>query len=78
MWLPKKTSPDVVAAYREAAAKTIADPEFQKVVDKSLGGYKQMAGEDARKAFDQVLSVDPADKAWLIGWIEKKYGVKVK
>ncbi len=78
MWLPKKTSPDVVKAYREAAAKTIADPEFQKVVDKSLGGYKQMAGEDARKAFDQVLSVNPGDKAWLISWIEKKYGVKVK
>lgn len=78
VWLPKKTPKDVVEAYRAAAAKTIADPEFQKVVEKSLGGYKQLAGDKARAAFDQVLNVPKESKAWLINWIEEKYGVKVK
>jgi tripartite-type tricarboxylate transporter receptor subunit TctC len=78
MWLPQKTKPEIVTAYREAAAKVIADPEFQGVVKKSLGGYPQMAGEKARKAFDQVLRVSKEDKAWVLKWIKDKYGVEVK
>jgi tripartite-type tricarboxylate transporter receptor subunit TctC len=78
MWLPQKTKPEIVTAYREAAAKVIADAEFQGVVEKSLGGYKQLAGEDARKAFDQVLSVSAEDKAWVLKWIKDKYDVEVK
>jgi tripartite-type tricarboxylate transporter receptor subunit TctC len=78
VWLPEKTSKDIVETYRKAAAKVIADPEFQKVVDKSLGGYKQLAGQNARQAFDQVLNVSAQDKKWLINWIETKYDVKVK
>jgi tripartite-type tricarboxylate transporter receptor subunit TctC len=78
MWLPEKTKPEIVAAYREAAAKVIADPEFQGVVEKSLGGYTQLPGEKARKAFDQVLSVSQEDKAWVIKWIKDEYGVEVK
>jgi tripartite-type tricarboxylate transporter receptor subunit TctC len=78
MWLPAKTKPEIVTAYREAAAKVIADAEFQGVVEKSLGGYAQVAGEDARKAFDQVLSVSAEDKAWILKWIKDKYGVEVK
>jgi len=77
MWLPGQTPEDIVQAYRDAAAKTIADPEFQQIVEKSLGGYPQIAGEKARKAFDQVLEVPPQDRKWLINWIETKYGVKV-
>jgi tripartite-type tricarboxylate transporter receptor subunit TctC len=78
MWLPQKTKPEIVTAYREAAAKVIADAEFQEVVKKSLGGYPQMAGEKARKAFDQVLSVSKEDKAWILKWIKDKYDVEVK
>jgi tripartite-type tricarboxylate transporter receptor subunit TctC len=78
MWLPKKTKPEVVETYRMAAAKVIADPEFQGVVEKSLGGYRQLAGDDARKAFDQVLGVSKDDKAWVIQWIKDEYGVEVK
>ncbi|MBL0712911.1 MAG: hypothetical protein JJV98_04355 [Desulfosarcina sp.] len=78
MWLPKKTKPEIVAAYRAAATKVIADPEFQGVVKKSLGGYKQLAGEDARKAFEQVLSVSKEDKAWVLKWIKDEYGIEVK
>jgi tripartite-type tricarboxylate transporter receptor subunit TctC len=78
MWLPERTSSDIVNAYRQAAAKVIADPEFQEIVKKSLGGYQQLAGMKARQAFDQVLNVPAKDKAWLISWIETKYGIKVK
>jgi len=78
MWLPEKTKPEVVEAYREAAKKILADPEFLTVVEKSLGGYEQMAGEKARNAFDQVLSVPKEDKAWVVQWIKDEYDIEVK
>jgi tripartite-type tricarboxylate transporter receptor subunit TctC len=78
MWLPAKTKPEIVDAYRAAAAKVVADAEFQTVVEKSLGGYPQLAGEKAKKAFEQVLSVSKEDKAWVIKWIKDKYDVDVK
>ncbi len=54
------------------------DPEFQKIVDKSLGGYTQLVGQDAQAAFNQVLNVPKKDKDWLINWIETKYEIKVR
>jgi tripartite-type tricarboxylate transporter receptor subunit TctC len=78
MWLPEQTKPEIIEAYRDAAKKVIADPEFQVVVEKSLGGYQQMAGENARKAFDQVLSVPKEDKAWVVKWIKDEYDIEVK
>ena len=77
-WLPEKTKPEVVTAYRDAAKKIIADSEFQDVVEKSLGGYPQLAGEKAEKAFKQVLSVSAEDKAWVIKWIKDNWDVDVK
>ena len=78
MWLPTKTSPEVVRAYRTAAAKVLADPEFKKVIKKSLGGYQQLAGEEARQAFNEVLSVPPESKTWLLNWLKDRYDVTVK
>ena len=56
----------------------IADPEFQEVVKKSLGGYTQLAGKDAEAAFKQILNVPKEDKDWLINWIETKYDLKIR
>jgi tripartite-type tricarboxylate transporter receptor subunit TctC len=78
MWMKKDTDPEVVAAFREAAAKILADPEFKTIIDKSLGGYQQMAGEKARKAFDQVLAVSKEDRAWVVKWIKDNWDVEVK
>lgn len=78
MWLPQKTKPRVVDVFRKAASRVIDDPEFQTVVKKSLGGYPQLAGDKARKAFNQVLSVSAADKRWILKWIKDRYGIEVK
>ncbi|SFM38742.1 Bug family tripartite tricarboxylate transporter substrate binding protein [Thermodesulforhabdus norvegica] len=77
VWLPEKTPAEIVAVWREAAKKTIEDPEFQKVIEKNLGGYKQYYGEKAAKAFQSVLDVPPESKAWVLKWIKDKYGVTV-
>ena len=78
MWLPEKTSSEIVEAYRAAAAKIIADPEFKKVIVKSLGGYPQLVGKEAREAFNDVLSVPPESKKWVLKWLKERYDVTVK
>jgi len=78
MWLPEKASPEIVEAYRAAAAKILEDPEFKQVIKKSLGGYQQLAGMEARQAFDEVLSVPPESKKWLLNWLKERYDVTVK
>ena len=78
MWLPEKTSEDIVMAYRTAAANILADQEFKKVIEKSLGGYQQLAGKEARMAFNEVLTVSPESKKWLINWLKERYDVTIK
>ena len=78
MWLPEKTPEDIVMAYRTAAAKILKDQEFKKVIEKSLGGYQQLVGKEARMAFNEVLSVSPDSKKWLIKWLKERYDVTVK
>lgn len=78
MWLPENTPDDIVAAYYQAVEKTVADPEFQKAAAAELGGYPQMVGPAARKAFNQVLQVPKKDREWLINWLKAKYDVTIK
>lgn len=78
MWLPEKTPQKIVKAYRIGAAKVIADPEFKEVIKKSLGGYQQMVGKEARAAFDQVVSTAEGSKAWILRWLKDRFDVTVK
>lgn len=78
MWLPEGTDPAIVDAYREASVKIMVDPEFLEVNKKSLGGYPQLAGDAARKAFDQVLAVTSEDRQFVIDWIKEKWDVTVQ
>ena len=77
MWLPKGTSKDIIMAFRQAAQKAIADPEFQPVLKTTLGGARQMVGPEAAKAFMGVLKVPAADKRWLLDWLKKRYNVVI-
>jgi tripartite-type tricarboxylate transporter receptor subunit TctC len=78
MWLPENSPPEIIKKYREVAAKIIADPEFQNVVGISLGGYRQLAGEQAQEAFKQVINIPEENKTWMHNWIKKKYDISVK
>ncbi|SDO56732.1 tripartite tricarboxylate transporter substrate-binding protein [Desulforhopalus singaporensis] len=77
MWLPKGTPEDVVAAFRKAAQDTLADPEFEKSLQTTLGGARQMVGVSAEKAFNAVLNVPETDKQWLINWLKDRYEVVI-
>jgi tripartite-type tricarboxylate transporter receptor subunit TctC len=78
MWLAEQTPEDIVETYRTAAGQIMADPEFKKMIEKSLGGYDQMVGKEARAAFEEVLAVPAESKSWLLQWLKDRFDVTVK
>lgn len=77
MWLPKGTPPEVVKAYRDAARKIVADPQFKEQIKDKLGGYPQYVGEQAQKAFEEGLNVPPDSMKWLKKWLRERFSVKL-
>lgn len=77
LWLPKGTPPEIVKAYREAARKIIQDPRFKKEIDDKLGGYPQHVGEEARRAFEDGMTVPREAMQWLKKWLSERFSVKL-
>ena len=75
--LPEGTSSEVLAAWQQAIADTLADPEFQSVSASALGPYPQVFGDAAKAAIAGALSMDDAQREWLYEWVEQTMGVPV-
>jgi tripartite-type tricarboxylate transporter receptor subunit TctC len=75
VFLPEGTPEDIVAVYREAFEKAVADPELQANKEQVLGAYKQATGEAAVRQSQLATSVDPEAKAWVRNWLQEKYDV---
>jgi tripartite-type tricarboxylate transporter receptor subunit TctC len=74
MILVKKGTPkDALAAWRKAAADIIKDPEFEKAKNKALGKYPQAVGKQAEVLKKIATTVDPKSKAWVLGWLKKRF-----
>ena len=76
IFLPEGTPPDVVAAWREAAAKTVAAPGFPEQAAPVLGTYKQAVGPEAELLMATAIDVDPKAKEWVRSWLSETYNVK--
>ncbi|MEX2450797.1 MAG: hypothetical protein WD407_08085 [Rhodospirillales bacterium] len=77
--LPKKTKPDVLAAYHAAAKKVVNDPAFKsKQGLKIMGPYQQQLGDRALKAMQAGATLDSESRQWLQNWIKTHYGVFLK
>ncbi len=77
IFLPKGTPDDVVAAWREAATKTVSAPGFAEKSKKVLGVYPQATGKAALTKMRLAVDVDPKAKQWVRDWLAKKYNVKL-
>ncbi len=74
--LPKGTPDDVVATWREAAAKVVNAPDFAEKSASVLGVYPQSTGEAAVKRMKLAVEVAPEQKQWVRDWLTEKYNVK--
>ncbi len=76
VFLPKDTPDDIVAAWREAAAKVVSAPDFAEKSEAVLGVYPQSTGEAAVKRMELAVNVPDEQKEWVRSWLVEKYNVK--
>lgn len=78
VFLPKGAPQEAIDTYTAAFDDIIARPDFAEMSKARLGIYPQMTGEKAKKALKQATQVPPAAKAFVINWLEERYGVSLK
>ncbi|MEX2643980.1 MAG: hypothetical protein WD270_11025 [Acetobacterales bacterium] len=74
--LPAGTPQEIVDFYREAMAKVIADPGWEKESERFLGGYPTLLGREATAALKSATTMDTETKKWLFDWLDETYDVK--
>lgn len=77
IFLPNGTPDDVVEAWRDAVAKTVATNEFKDRSPTVLGKYPQAVHGEAVKAFESALAMSEADRQWVRTWLADKYNVRL-
>lgn len=75
--LPAGTPKDIVEAWRTAARKMLADPEFNKKRDKIVGKYPQTIGDGAVAIRNAALTISPEARAYLAKYVKSHYGMKL-
>lgn len=76
IFLPKGTSPEVIAAWADAVEKTVQSDAFKSRAEEVLGAYPQAVKGKAVKAFKVALDMDDADREWVRNWLTTRYHVQ--
>ena len=75
--LPAGTPKDIVEAWRAAARKILADPDFNKRRDKILGKYPQTVGDDVIAIRNAALTISPKARSFLAKYVKSHYGIEL-
>jgi hypothetical protein len=78
VFLPQGASKDAIVTYTKAFKAVHARPDFAKISAKRLGKYPQMTGGMATGALNSATSVPEKAKAFVVKWLQDRYGVKLK
>jgi len=73
--LPAGTPKPIVDAWRAAAQKTLADPEFEKQAAKVIEGYPQFVGDSAAPIMSTATTVPPDVWEWIKAFLKTKHDV---
>lgn len=77
VFLPNGASEAAIATYTAAFEAVKARPDFAEISEKRLGMYPQMTGPAAQKALESATKVSPDAKAFIVNWLQEKYGVSL-
>ena len=77
VFLPNGASETAIATYTAAFEAVKARADFAEISSKRLGKYPQMTGPAAKKALDSATKVSPEAKAYIVNWLQEKYGVSL-
>ena len=75
--LPAGTPKDVVEAWRSAAKKMMADPDFKAKRGKIFGPYPQTIGDAAIPIRNAATTLSPGARKWLAKYVKARYGVNL-
>jgi tripartite-type tricarboxylate transporter receptor subunit TctC len=74
--LPKGTPDDIRDTYVDALKKITQDPDFIKAGADVVGDYPQLLGNDADYAIKEAVDLPPDVNAWLLNYLQTKFGFK--
>ena len=77
IFLPKGTPEEIVAAWRDAAARTISAPDFEEKSQLVLGTYPQATGDAAVTRMKLAVDVPPEATQFVRDWLTEKYDVRL-
>ncbi|MGJ8623149.1 MAG: tricarboxylate transporter [Yoonia sp.] len=77
VFLPQGASADAIASYTAAFEAVKARDDFAEISAARLGDYPQMTGQAAQVAMQSATQVSPEAKAFVVNWLEEKYGVSL-
>lgn len=78
IYLPGSASQEVVDMYTKAFEAMIAEPDFAKNSEETLGVYPQGVGQAARIAHEQAITVTPEAKQYVLDWLKDDYGITMQ
>ncbi len=78
VFLPKGATEEMIETYSNAFKKVHARDDFAEISKKRLGVYPQMTGEQAAATLKQGTQVPAKAKAFVVNWLEERYGVTLK
>lgn len=76
--LPNGTPPEIIAAYRQAFADAVADPELQATKGEVLGEYEQAVGDDVEALYKVATTIDPEAREWVRSYLSENYNVTLE
>ena len=78
VFLPNGTDKSIIDVYSAAFEKVKAQADFAEISKTRLGKYPQLTGDKAAAALQQATSVPDSAKAYVLKWLEDRYGVVLK
>ncbi len=78
VFLPNGASNDAIVTYTKAFEEVKARADFAEISAGRLGVYPQMTGDAAKGALTSGTQVPASAKAFVVGWLEERYGVTLK
>ena len=78
VFLPKGATEEQIETYSKAFQKVLARDDFAEISKARLGIYPQMTGEKAKQTLKQGTQVPAEAKAFVVDWLDERYGVSLK
>ena len=77
VFLPAGASNDAIVTYTKAFEDVKARADFAEISAARLGLYPQMTGSAAQTAMGSATNVSAEAKAFVVNWLQEKYGVSL-